>query len=179
MNSLHTTPRGDVAIRPSHEADAEAYRALRLEALDRHPEVFGGDYAQSAARPPEYWQARMRQGAGGEHGITYLAEAQGALVGMTALTRYDDPKDRHTGVIVSVYVEAGWRGVGIADALLESCLAWARQLGLRQVKLAVVVGNTAAIRCYARHGFTVYGVDPEAIGYGGVYYDELLMVKRI
>ena len=55
----------------------------------------------------------------------------------------------------------------------------ARQLGLRQAKLAVATGNTPAIRCYIRHGFTVYGVDPEAIGYGGQFYDELLMVRRL
>lgn len=175
-----TTPRGEVAIRPSREGDAESYRELRLRGLRDHPEAFGADYTQSAAKPPEHWRERMRQGAGGAHGITYLAEAGGALLGMTTLVcDVDDPKDRHTGLIVGVYVAAEWRGLGIADALLASCLAWARQLGLRQAKLAVATGNTPAIRCYIRHGFTVYGVDPEAIGYGGQFYDELLMVRRL
>ncbi len=175
-----TTPRGDVTIRPAREHDAPAYRELRLRALRDHPEVYGADYAQSAAQPPEHWQARMRQGAPGERGATYLAEAGGALVGMTSLIRdADHPKDRHAGLIVAVYVAPEWRGLGLADALLASCLDWARQLGLRLVKLAVVTSNTPAIRCYARHGFTVYGIDPEAVGYDGQFYDELLMVRRL
>jgi RimJ/RimL family protein N-acetyltransferase len=43
----------------------------------------------------------------------------------------------------------------------------------------VVTTNAPAIRCYARHGFTVYGVEPEVIFANGVYYDELLMLRRL
>lgn len=180
QSSSHPTARGDVQIRPTRKDDAPAYRELRLRALRDHPTVYGADYTLSAAQPAEHWQARMRQGAGGERGVTYVADAAGALVGMTGLIRdADDPKDRHAGLIVGVYVAPEWRGLGLADALLAGCLAWAQQLGLRLVKLGVVTSNIAAIRCYARHGFTVYGVDPESIGYGGVYYDELLMVRRL
>jgi RimJ/RimL family protein N-acetyltransferase len=166
-------------IRPSREADAEAYRELRLAGLRAHPEVFGADYATSAAQPIEHWQERAHRGAGGEHGITYFAEAGGDLVGVTVLIRDASPKLRHTGYLVSVYVMPEWRGMGIADGLIEACLAWGRELGLRLVRLSVVTSNTAAIRRYARLGFTVYGVEPEAIAYGGAYYDELLMVKHL
>jgi RimJ/RimL family protein N-acetyltransferase len=175
-----STNRGTVAVRPACEADAERYRALRLQALHDHPQFFGSDYVSSAAHPLEYWQERMRRSAGDEHGITYLAEGDDALVGMTTLVcDADDPKDRHTGLIVGVYVAPAWRGLGIAGTLLEHCIAWAQQLALRQIKLAVTTSNTAAIRCYTRHGFRVYGIDPEAIGHGGRYYDELLMFKRL
>jgi len=46
------------------------------------------------------------------------------------------------------------------------------------VKLGVVTTNTPAIRCYARCGFTVYGVEPQVIHYEDVLYDELLMAKK-
>jgi hypothetical protein len=46
------------------------------------------------------------------------------------------------------------------------------------VKLAVVTTNTPAVRCYARCGFAVYGIEPQAICYDGVFYDELLMAKQ-
>jgi RimJ/RimL family protein N-acetyltransferase len=36
----------------------------------------------------------------------------------------------------------------------------------------------AAIRCYNRCGFTVYGVEPQAIRHDGVMYDELLMARQ-
>src|SRR5215217_3647213 len=174
-----TTSHGDVLIRPTRTDDAAAYRALRLEGLRAHPEAFGADYATSAARPLEYWQERMQAGAGGEHGVTYVAEASGELIGMTALVRHDLPKTRHAGSIFGVYTHPDWRGMGVADALLEACVANARQLGMRLVQLGVVTTNASAIRLYVRCGFTVYGVEPESICHDGVCYDELLMARRI
>src|SRR5262245_11880117 len=89
------TPRGHVTIRPTSESDAPAYRDLRLAALRAHPEAFGADYNSLAARSIEHWQERMREGNGGERGITYVAVAQEDLIGMTVLHRGDLPKLQH------------------------------------------------------------------------------------
>jgi RimJ/RimL family protein N-acetyltransferase len=43
----------------------------------------------------------------------------------------------------------------------------------------VITPNTPAIRCYARCGFEVYGVEPQAIFYDNVFYDELLMAMKL
>jgi RimJ/RimL family protein N-acetyltransferase len=173
------TSKGDVLIRPTRADDAPAYCALRLQGLQAHPEAFGADYATNAARPIEDWRERMHSGAGGEQGITYVAEAAGELIGMTALVRNDGAKMRHAGSIFSVYTRADWRGTGVADALLEACVDYARALGLRLVRLGVATTNSSAIRLYQRCGFRVYGVEPESIQHDGVYYDELLMARRI
>jgi RimJ/RimL family protein N-acetyltransferase len=171
------TPHGSVTIRPTREEDAEAYRELRLEALRTHPEAFGADYAESLARPNERWQQNVRDGAGGELGILYVAEAGGVLVGMTGVYRDSGAKMRHTGIIWGVYVRPAWRGASIADALIGACMGWAHELEVRLVKLSVVTTNAGAIRCYVRCGFSVYGVEPEVIYHNDVYYDELLMVR--
>jgi RimJ/RimL family protein N-acetyltransferase len=177
--STISTRRGEVTIRPTREADAEAYRELRLVGLQAHPEAFGADYEGSAARPIEFWRERMRGGAGGPQGVTYVAEAAGELIGMTSLVRNELPKTRHAAHIYGVYTRPDWRGTGVADALLDACVAYAGELGLRLLKLGVVTSNAGAIRLYLRHGFGVYGVEPEAIHAGGLYYDELLMARRI
>ena len=173
------TSKGDVHIRPTRIDDAAAFRALRLEGLIAHPEAFGADYANSVARPIEYWQERMQSGAGGEQGITYVADAAGELIGMTALVRNELAKTRHAGSIFGVYTRPDWRGTGVADALLEACVAYAGMLGLRLVRLGVVTSNASAIRLYVRCGFQVYGVEPESLHVNGIYYDELLMARRI
>jgi RimJ/RimL family protein N-acetyltransferase len=173
------TPRGPVGIRPTQETDADAYRDLRLEGLRTHPEAFGEAHAASLARPPERWQQTVRDGAGGDLSILYVANAGGTLVGMTGIYRLDGAKMRHSANIWGVYVRPGWRGAGIADALIGACVGWARELELRLVKLSVVTSNAAAIRRYIRCGFSVYGVEPEVIYHDGVYYDELLMVRRL
>lgn len=170
-----------VIIRPTRKDDAPAFRDLRLEALERHPEAFGADYETCRAWPEEEWERRVERGAGDASGITYVAEAaNGALAGMTGVFRGDTPKAQHGGLIWGVYVREAWRGRGVADALLGACVDWARrERGLRWVKLAVVTTNAPAIRLYARSGFSVYGVEPEVIFAGGVYHDELLMVRRL
>jgi RimJ/RimL family protein N-acetyltransferase len=174
-----TTDRGDVLIRPTREEDAPLYRALRLQGLQAHPEVFGADYATSAARPIEHWQERMRSGAGTAEGVTYVADAAGELVGMTTLVRNDMLKTRHAGSIFGVYTHPAWRGTGVADALLEACADYARALGVRLLRLGVVTTNASAIRLYQRCGYWVYGIEPESIQHNGKYYDELLMARRI
>jgi L-amino acid N-acyltransferase YncA len=78
-----------------------------------------------------------------------------------------------------VYVRAAWRGRRVADRLIEACIEWARPHGVRVAKLAVITSNAAAIRCYLRCGFSVYGVEPQVIHVDGVYHDELLMVRYL
>jgi ribosomal protein S18 acetylase RimI-like enzyme len=97
---------------------------------------------------------------------------------MAGLVRGHWPKTRHSGTLWGVYVQPEWRGHHVAEALLDTCLAWAQAHEVMIVKLAVVTTNTPAIRCYVRCGFAVYGIEPKAIYYDGVYYDELLMAKR-
>ena len=150
MRMSVVTPRGAVALRPTLESDADAYCALRLESLQAHPEAFGVDYATSAARPRAYWEQRMRQGARGDHGVTYVAEAGGALIGMTALERHALPKTRHSARISGVYLTPAWRGMGVGAALLRACLAHGQALGLQVVRLGVATTNGEAIRLYVR-----------------------------
>lgn len=173
------TSGGVVVLRPTAEADAPAYRVLRLEALEQAPSAFGADYAQSAALPPEHWRERMRSGAGDAQGVTYVACAGAALVGMTRLSCEESPKTRHYAHLYSVYVTPAWRGLRLAEALIEVCAAWGRAAGLRRLRLTVNSTNAAAIRTYLRCGFSVCGVEPESLFWDGVYYDELVMVRRL
>ncbi|GAB4195370.1 MAG: hypothetical protein OHK0022_12040 [Roseiflexaceae bacterium] len=175
----HQTTRGPVLIRPSRESDAAAYRALRLEGLQRHPLAFGSDYEQSLALPEAHWQQRVADGAGGPSGVMYLAEADGELIGSVAVLRDTSPKTCHSGLVVGVYLREAWRGLHLADALIEACTAWALTWDMRVLRLSVLVQNTAAIHCYLRCGFSVYGVEPESIAWEGRFYDELVMIKRL
>lgn len=179
METTITTARGAVTLRPSRRTDAAAYRDLRLEALQRAPAAFGADYASSAAHPLSFWEERMAQGAPGDQGVTFLALAGDALIGMTSLVRGTGAKTRHSATIVAVYLRPDWRGLRIADALLQACLAHGRALGLRIVRLGVVTTNAGAIRLYLRNGFSVYGVEHEALLVDGVAHDELLMARRL
>ena len=179
MNRTLPTPKGSVAIRPAVPEDAVSLRELRLEALASAPEAFGMDYDRAAAETPAQWANRIAAYAAQDTGRISVAAAQGRLVGMAGLYREDRAKTRHSGTVWGVYVTPDWRGLHIAEALIEACLAWGRERGVVVAKLGVITANAPAIRCYTRCGFTVYGVEPKTIFYNGEYYDELLMAKLI
>jgi RimJ/RimL family protein N-acetyltransferase len=177
VSTVVNTPGGSVKIRVAQVEDASRLRELRLEALLDAPVAFAADYERTAAEPPERWVQRINEYAQGNQSVIYVAEAEGKLVGMTGLGRGHWQKTEHGGVIWGVYVQPAWRGMHIAEALIEGCIGWGKGLGITVVKLGVVTHNAAAIRCYLRCGFAVYGVDPQAICYNEIKYDELLMAR--
>jgi RimJ/RimL family protein N-acetyltransferase len=179
MSKELTTTRGTITIREAVPEDAEVLFALRLEALSSQPEAFAADYARTEGEGAGSWAQLVADNVAENRGVIFVAGAEGRLAGMTGLVRGHWPKTRHSGIIWGVYVRPVWRGLGVADELIEACLTWGRAQGLTVAKLGVVTTNTAAIRCYARCGFTVYGVEPQVIHYQGVLYDELLMARAI
>ena len=179
MSARLPTPHGYITIRPAQVADAARLRLLRLEALKDAPVAFAADYDRTEAETVDRWVQRINEYVQGNQSVIYVAEAGEQLIGMTGLGRGHWKKTEHGGVIWGVYVVPAWRGLHVAEALIEACIAWGRALGMTVVKLGVVTSNAPAIRCYLRCGFSVYGVDPQAICYNGVAYDELLMAKLI
>lgn len=179
MTPSISSPAGLIAIRPAAIEDAAQLRELRLEALIDSPESFGGDTDTAANETIEHWRKRILVNSTEGKGAFFIAQVKGQLIGMACISRGSWQKTRHNGVIWGVYVNSEWRGLRIADALINACIDWAREQHLVQVKLAVVATNLPAIRCYTRCGFSVYGVDPKVIFYNGIYFDELLMVKTL
>jgi len=179
MSEQLATSRGVILIRPAIPADAAPLRDLRLDALANDPVAFAADYGLTQAEPAEAWVKRIGDNLKDDNGVICVAVADGRMIGMTGLGRGHWPKTEHSGIIWGVYVDQEWRGLGVADALLNECIGWGQAHGVTVVKLGVTTGNTPAIRCYVRCGFTVYGLEPQAIYYENVFYDELLMARTI
>lgn len=177
METILKTTKGEVILRSAGVSDAPAFRDLRLEALQRHPEAFSSDFATSYAFPTTFWEQRLIDI--GICSALYFAVHEGSLVGMVGIRRESSPKLQHTATIWGVYVREEWRGLQITEHLIELCVDWARQNGVKIIKLAVVNTNTRAIKTYTRCGFTVYGLEPMAICLEGVMYDEMLMALII
>ncbi len=167
-----------ILIRAAQESDVLAFRELRLDGLKQHPDAFGAAYERDAAQPLEFWQERIRSNTGSK-GTIQLAVAGEALVGVTGIYRDDGAKTRHNARLWGVYVRPDWRGRKVAEALIDACISWAEAEQIAIVKLAVAANNPGAIRCYLRCGFSIYGVEPDALRVEGVSLDELLMAKKI
>ncbi len=179
MEEKVVTSKGIVALRIANETDAPAYRLLRLEALKNHPLAFAADYDESLALPEAYWVGRLKVDRADSWLATFFADYNGELVGTCGIFRSKSAKAKHEAEIIGMYVHPEWRGLGLAEGMLAICEAWAKEGRVKVVKLGVVATNTAAIRCYVKCGYQVYGVEPLALFYEGLYYDELLMAKQI
>ena len=186
MENGQTTPAASsadeevsgVIIRDATEEDGDALFNLYLEALREHPDAFAADHRQTAG-DRLIWVRRLRRNLEEGTGTICLAAHGETLVGMSGVYRRSLARMRHVATIWGMYVRPAWRSQGLGSRLLQANVEWAQENGVRMVRLAVVAGNTAAIRCYAENGFVVYGVEPEALRYGDKYYDELLMARRL
>jgi len=168
-----------MSIRTLTEADAEAYRHIRLQALRDHPDAFGACYEDAAAMPIDQLRARI---AGNETDFILGAfDERSGLVGTVGFKRETGIKVRHKGFVWGMYVDPAYRRRGLGRELLSELLARAaRQPGLERVNLAAADGNTGAAGLYESLGFEVYGKEIDAMKLGdGVYVSELLMAKRI
>jgi len=171
-----------VTIRVLTEADAVAYRALRLRALHEDPEAFGSTYAQEAARPLAVTQARLQVPDNATFGA-FDNGSDGAgsstLVGIVTLIRQDGEKDRHKTEMVAMYVASEARGRGIGRLLVQAVIARAQATaGVEQIHCTAVTANAAALSLYHALGFASYGIERHALKVGDQYWDEELLALR-
>ncbi len=76
------------------------------------------DYGERAASSWSYWHDLVQHRAGGATGVTFVAAANDALIGITNVVCSTSGKLKHSASMHGVYVQAAWCGAGIADALV-------------------------------------------------------------
>jgi ribosomal protein S18 acetylase RimI-like enzyme len=167
-----------IRIRLLTPDDLDAFRTIRLRALQEHPEAFGSGYEDEIVLTTEQWQQRLATDS--QVNPIFGAFMDGVLVGIGNLSREVRGKRRHRASVNAVYVAYEARGQGIGRVLMEAIIAHARSLqGLQDVTLYVAVGNQAALDLYLKLGFVQYGRDLRYIYTGGRYYDMDMMMLRL
>ncbi|WP_224386637.1 GNAT family N-acetyltransferase [Pseudonocardia sp. ICBG1293] len=124
--------------------DWESARAARLASVR---DGFGEDsdfYREQAALDPAAWRVVLA-----EH-VRFGAVDDGDRPVGTACWR---PGPDGDGQLYGMWVAAGFRGTGLADALVEAVDAAAREHGSATLSLRVEPGNARALAFYARTGF--------------------------
>jgi len=179
MEHYFPTPKGDISIRFANPEDSAALLDLRLESLSMHPEAFAADIDLTVADGTGGWAKLITDYAQNNSGVVSIACTGAELIGMAGITRGHWPKTRHFGVLWGVYVKPAWRGFHVCEAMLHEIFEWVAENGMSVIYLGVTVSEKSAIRCYSRCGFAEYGIEPKAILYQGMYYDQVLMVKLL
>ncbi|RKT20081.1 ribosomal protein S18 acetylase RimI-like enzyme [Streptomyces sp. 1114.5] len=176
----HITARATVTIRPLGRADAEPYRAFRLEALRETPTAFTSGHAEERAKPLAATLARLAEAEQGPGALLGAFDDTGALVGTAGLKVSRRGQERHKGTLYGMAVARAAGGRGIGRALVREVLRTAAEDGrLRQVLLTVSEGNEAALRLYTACGFEVWGREPRAVLVDGLAVAKLHMVRLL
>ena len=171
-------PEG-VEIRRLAPADLRAYKALRDDMLEGHPEAFTSDALTERHRRADDYLPRLglEQPDGG-HLLLGAWDAAG-LVGAIGLERDRRLKVRHIGHLVGMMVRERSRGRGVGQALLDALVAEARAAGLELLTLTVTEGNASAIGLYERAGFVRFGLLPKAIKVGERFHAKVHMAREL
>jgi ribosomal protein S18 acetylase RimI-like enzyme len=159
-----------ISIRHIGPEDAAIYRAIRLRGLEGDPRAFSSDLETEREKPLE-WYAQ-----GAKDCAVFVAFDADMPVGMAGLVGSRAAKLAHIGYLFGVYVAPEGRRRGIGDSLIKAVLDHARQRVI-QIRLGVGTYNLPAIALYHRHGFEIYGTEPQSLYVDGEFIDEHLMVR--
>lgn len=161
-----------IAIRKLHPDAWRIYRAIRLEALEQVPHVYGTGLHQAQALTDTQWRQRLADPDAG----TFVALNGEEAVGMAGWFLPPGANQRHLAMVIGVYVRDGHRGHGVGRRLIEAVVAEA-ETRAEDVGLHVTTRNESARRLYESLGFRVVATLPRTLKHAGTYYDEHVMVR--
>ena len=166
-------PNKHFEVRRLEARDVVAYRELRLEGLQRHPEAFGASFEDEVDKPDAWWTERL------ESNVVFGGWIDNSpLLGVAGFRAPAGVKHRHRGELWGMYVRPDGRGTGLAASLAQRVIEHARPL-VEEIGLTVVASNTSAHRLYSAAGFEPYGLARRALKVGNDYYDEVLMALSL
>ncbi|MDQ0104579.1 ribosomal protein S18 acetylase RimI-like enzyme [Paenarthrobacter nicotinovorans] len=149
-------------VRRLHAGDWLLLRNVRLEMLADTPMAYVESLAAARRQTDSQWRERAAA-MSGDSSVTLVAdggEDGSRLCGlMRVVAKHpQDPERPLQAMLISVYVAAEHRGLGLADELLqEACAAAANELGAGYLELGVHEENSRAQAFYRRHGFEMTG----------------------
>ncbi len=155
-----------------HPQDVARFLSFRRAGLTNDPDAFRILPADDAAIAEEAWRARLER----DHVVGI--ERGGDLLGVGGFSRFVGAKLDHKGLIWGMYVAPAERGAGVADEIMRALIETARGR-VRQIQLTVMADNARARAFYARHGFELYGVEPQAVRREGGWADEAMMWRLV
>lgn len=159
-------------IRVLSDEDTTAWREVRLRMLSEHPEAFGEDAADFAARSDDELRRRIRDGN------VVGAWLEGNLVGTVGWFCGRGRKRAHIAEIWGMYVSPEARRTGAGRALLRAAVDASKAAGVSVWELGVEELNTGAIALYESEGFERWGVEPDAYRFDRTSVNIIHMTRK-
>ena len=166
---------GAISIRALDKADWEAFREVRLLALETEPGVFASSFEAEATMSPEEWQNLI-----GGPGQRIFGLFDGArLVGITAAFTWRDDPMGETAIFAMSFLLPQYRSQGLSRLFFDARLEWIRTIGtFRKVVVSHRDSNEASRRANQRAGFEFLRREPRTWP-DGQTADELMYELRL
>ncbi len=132
----------------------DAFKAIRLRALQDMPLAFGSTYEREANFSDMDWRARIERW-NGKKGIGFMAMDGGVPCGIAGALL--DATDCSRAELVSMWTAPTHRRQGCGRLLVNAVIGWLRSRKARALRLMVTHINDPAIRFYRRLGFAMTG----------------------
>lgn len=159
-----------VTIRQLMPEDFALFKEIRLEALHLHPEAYSSAYEDWVKLSDQEWIDKLK--------LPVFAAFDGDVpVGLIGLWPQFGARTAHRAIIVMVYVKSGYRGQGVAQALMQAVEKYARENGFSQLELSVLADNRSAMQLYLNEGYSEFGRRPNWICLNGQMLDEVMMLR--
>ena len=143
-----------IAIEPITARNLEAFKEVRLRALQESPGAFGSTYAREAQFTDADWARRLERWDG-TSGAGFLATDGDCVCGIAGVLL--DEADRARAQLVSMWTAPAFRRRGTGRLLIESVERWCLAHGVVVLVLMVTSNNDAATVFYERLGFARTG----------------------
>lgn len=151
-------------------------KAIRLKALMYDPCSFSSTIEETQSLTDEKWRERLEDSINEEKAITYYAQRENKIVGMSGVFF----KVGSSPEIFGMFVDKDNRGLGIASRLLETLILKVKNMNkYSSIILSVNVIMLPAIGLYKKYGFKILNTEKDHIKKNGksfnIYNMELIL----
>ncbi|GAB7125932.1 GNAT family N-acetyltransferase [Silvimonas sp. JCM 19000] len=156
-----------IRIRAMHAQDWPAVEAIYREGIDAGSATFetatpGWDAFEQSHLPC----------------CRLVIEHDGVLQGWAALSPYSGRHVYRGVAIVSIYIAAAARGLGLGRRLLDALVTESENQGLWTLQAGIFESNAASLRLHANAGFRVVGVRERLGQLHGRWLNVVLLERR-
>jgi ribosomal protein S18 acetylase RimI-like enzyme len=160
-----------VSCRLLGKNDSSAYRVLRLESLQLHPELYGASFKEQSELNKLYFQTLLEEES--EQGAMIGAFIGEKLVGLCGLLSREDGRSLE---VVQMYVSQAFRGRSLGSIMLQKAKSVLDSRIENELTLTVYKLNTAAIDLYQKSKFEL--IDQSEKEYRMSYQCSKLSISR-
>lgn len=135
------------SVRTLSPAEFEVLRDTYLRMLADSPSSFNADFDDEAGRDAASWREMLVART------WFVAEDDGEVVGLVCGGEPRREPDPSVRVLRSLWVAPTHRGQGVADALVDAVVTWAKSQGASVLNLFALEDASRAHAFYERYGF--------------------------